>query len=771
MSTKDEEFVKQLRATFEGEAEEHLQAISSKLLDLEKSASSSEAATLTEEVFRELHSLKGAARAVDLRDIEGICQSLESIFSVCKRQKVTPAPDAFDAFHRAVDTIRGRLTSAGINRDPAQEPRYEELIRHLGQLQSSLSVLSETGTVSQEPNTTQAPPVQAMPAPSVDSERSASETVRLPVAKLDAQLLHAEEMLTIKAIAGQRAVELRDLVGLFAQWRNRWAKFDTAVRNSRQIAKDSPGAGADSSGPSDVFSDFLAEHADYFRSIGNRLIAMAAESDRDRHRVAKHVNELLENSKALLMLPFSTIAGVFPKLVRDLCRDQEKDAELIIEGADIEIDKRILDQIKDPIVHMLRNCVSHGVERRADRERAGKPPRASIRIAVVPINGNKVEISVSDDGAGVEVEKLKQSAIRQGVMSAADAQLLTDAGALSLVFHSEVSTSQTVTTISGRGLGMAIVRSKVDQLGGKTAIESAPGLGTTLRMLLPVTLSTFRGVLVSVAGQVFVVPALNVERAFRVGSGNIQMMENRETVQVLGKPVSLVRLAAVLELPVKPHDLDPAAPLTVIVLHSADHRIAFAVDEIMHEEEILAKPLRKPLARVRNVAGATILGSGRVVPILNVMDLMKSAMKCGAAPDWIVGAGRQAVMKKKNLLVVEDSVTSRMLLKGILESAGYVVRTAVDGAEAYATLHEGEFDLVVSDVEMPRMNGFDLTVKIRGDKRVAELPVVLVTALESREQRERGMDAGANAYIVKSGFDQGNLLEVIQRLLPTAPHD
>jgi two-component system chemotaxis sensor kinase CheA len=213
------------------------------------------------------------------------------------------------------------------------------------------------------------------------------------------------------------------------------------------------------------------------------------------------------------------------------------------------------------------------------------------------------------------------------------------------------------------------------------------------------------------------------------------------------------------------------ASLAVIVLQSADQRIAVAVDAIMHEEEILAKPLHKPLVRVRNIAGATILGSGRVVPILNVTDLMKSAKKCGAAPDWVVAAGRQAVKKKKSLLVVEDSVTSRMLLKGILESAGYHVKTAVDGAEAYATLHEGEFDLAVSDVEMPRMNGFDLTARIRADKRLADLPVVLVTALESREQRERGMDAGANAYIVKSGFDQGNLLEVVQRLLPTAPHD
>ncbi len=225
----------------------------------------------------------------------------------------------------------------------------------------------------------------------------------------------------------------------------------------------------------------------------------------------------------------------------------------------------------------------------------------------------------------------------------------------------------------------------------------------------------------------------------------------------------LVQLADVLELPQVERRDAPADGAPVLILGQGDARVAFAVDAVLDEQEVLVKPLRKPLSRVRNVAAATVLGSGRVAPILNVADLLKSASRSGA------GSARAAAVTKpaaaSAILVAEDSITSRMLIKNILESAGYTVKTAVDGMEAYTLLRAEKFDLVVSDVEMPRLNGFDLTAKIRADAKLAEIPVVLVTALETREDRERGVDAGANAYLVKSGFDQSNLLETVRRLI------
>ncbi len=379
------------------------------------------------------------------------------------------------------------------------------------------------------------------------------------------------------------------------------------------------------------------------------------------------------------------------------------------------------------------------------------------------MNSTQVEISVSDDGAGIDVEKVKAAAGRRGLVSLKESDQLSESAALALVFETDVSTSPMITRVSGRGLGLAIVREKVDKLGGHVAIESRHGSGTSIRMTLPLTLATFRGVLVEVSQRLFILPTAQVERVTRFRPQEIQTVEGRRTLALGGRAVALVYLAEVLQLPVSQQATDSPEAVPILILGAGEQRIAFAVDAVLDEREVLVKRLTKPLSRVRNIAGATVLGSGEVAPILNVPDLLKSARTAVASPRAPT-APIPSAMPAKRILVVEDSITSRMLLKGILESAGYDVKTAVDGIEAFTTLRAEHFDLVVSDVEMPRMNGFDLTARIRADRTLAEVPVVLVTALESREDRERGIDVGANAYLVKSSLDQSNLLEALRRL-------
>jgi len=420
--------------------------------------------------------------------------------------------------------------------------------------------------------------------------------------------------------------------------------------------------------------------------------------------------------------------------------------------------------MRDPLVHLLRNCVDHGVEAPETRVRLGKPDRGIITLAVAPVNGSKVEIVVSDDGSGIDTVKVRESAVRHGFLPAEAARAMSDAAACDLIFHAEVSTSPIITRLSGRGLGLAIVREKAEKLGGTVAVESQPGQGTRVRILLPVLLATFRGILIEAAGRVFVVPTAQVERVAAVRPAEVQTVEGRETIVLGGLAVSLVRLAEVLELPGAGAMGAPSVATPIVVLGLGGQRVAFAVDAVLDELEVLVKPLRKPLSRVRHIAGAAVLGSGRVAPILNVADLLKSARKHGAAVRTGVAGAQPAAAAAKSLLVVEDSITSRLLLKGILESAGYLVKTAVDGLEAFTLLRTGNFDLVVSDVEMPRLDGFDLTARIRADRKLAELPVVLVTARESREDRERGIEVGASAYLVKSRFDQSDLLDAVRRL-------
>jgi two-component system chemotaxis sensor kinase CheA len=732
MSAQDDEFLKMLRSTFKVEAEEHLEAMATGLLELEKTPAPEEQRRLVEKVFRAAHSLKGAARSVNFNDIESICQSLENTFAGWKRTKMTPSPQALDGVHRALDEVTGIIT--GAPRSPASSVSPER------------------------------PPVEfpAPVAPVAPEKFSASaDTVRITVAKLDARLLEAEEMLTAKLATGQRAADLRALMGRLETWTKEWTAIQPDARALRQSVERSSRGAAPPPGLRRVL-EFIEWNHDYLRSLESQVAALSRTAEQDRLTVGKLVDDLLEDSKKMLMLPLATQAGFFQKLVRDLCRDQGKEADLVLRGEEVEIDKRILEEMKDPLIHILRNSIDHGIETPAERQQLGKPPRATITLTMSAVNGSKVELFVSDDGAGIDAERVRESALKHGFISPEEASALGESETHALIFRSDLSTSPIITQISGRGLGLAIVREKAEKLGGHVFVESRRHEGTTIRMRLPVTLATFRGILVETADRLFVVPTASVERVARFAAADVQTVEGRETLSLSGRAVALVRLAEVLELPRSERSREEPASRPVFVLGAGEQRIAFAVDAVLDEQEVLVKQLGKPLSRVRNISGATVLGSGRIAPILHVADLLKSARKAG-------GAQRSAAKAKpaettKSILIAEDSITSRMLLKGILEAAGYRVKTAADGIEAFTTLRAERFDLLVSDVEMPRLNGFDLTARVRADKKLADLPVVLVTALETREDRERGIDAGASAYLVKSSFDQSNLLETVRRL-------
>jgi two-component system chemotaxis sensor kinase CheA len=420
--------------------------------------------------------------------------------------------------------------------------------------------------------------------------------------------------------------------------------------------------------------------------------------------------------------------------------------------------------MKDPLVHLIRNCIDHGIEKPAERLKKGKPPKGKISIDVSQKSTNEVEILISDDGAGFNLEKIKSSAVKLGVLSQTDSENMSDTEIISLTFLSGISSSPIITHTSGRGLGLAIVLEKVEKLTGNISVESLPDVGTTFKIRLPLTLAAFRGIIVRLNEQHFVIPTINIERVLRTNIEQIKTVKNKETIEFEERAVSLVRLKDVLELPQTLTDYS-IRKVPIVVLSLAQKRIAFQVDEILNEQEVLIKNYGGQLSRVRNFLGATILGSGKVVPIINVSDLFKSAVRFGRTEPITIMKTINDDVKLKKVLVVEDSITSRTLLKNILISAGYNVETAVDGIDGFTKLCMDEFDIVVSDVDMPKMNGFDLTAKIRNDKKYSNIPVVLVTSLESNEHKEHGIDVGANAYIVKSSFDQGNLLEIIRRLV------
>jgi len=776
MAKKNDEFLKKLLATFRVEADEHLQAMSSGLLDLEKIPAGARQMELVEKIFREAHSLKGAARAVNLTEIESVCQSLESVFAGLKGKHLAVSAPLFDLLHQAIDALDG-LLAPGAGASAARRPVIMELMRRLDDalkgplpdpempapapLAQDLPPVSSPAATA-EPAAATAAVRTPLPAPSL-----ASGTVRVSTAKLDAVMRQVEDLLSPRLASGQRARELRETAVALAAWKKERARIQPGLRLiERSLARGGKANGAArESQELPKLLEYLDGENLHMKMLEDRLASLAHSAEHDQRTLAGMTDNLLHDVKEMHLLPFSSLIESFPRFTRELARDQGKEAEFVIQGGEIEIDRRVLEEMKDPLIHMLRNCIDHGIEKPAARKDKRKPPHGTIILAISQKDSGKVEILVADDGAGIEAARVKSAARKLGIVSAEELDKLGEQEAIGLIFQSGVSTSPIITDVSGRGLGLAIVREKIERLGGAISVESLPDAGTSFRMVVPLTLATFRGVLVRAGDHIFVIPATAVERVTRVADQDIRTVENRETIPLDGQTVSLVQLSDALDMPRKNAAGVSGDSAQAVVLSLGLTRVAFRVEEILGEQEVLVKGLGPQLARVRNVAGASVLGTGQVVPVLNVPDLMKSAVNLVGAPLAPVAVDKPEAGEKRSILVVEDSITSRALLKNILESSGYNVATAVDGVDAYTTLKTGAFDLVVSDVEMPSMDGFDLTAKVRADKQLSELPIVLVTALESREHRERGIDVGANAYIVKSSFDQSNLLEVIKRLI------
>src|SRR5712691_6367640 len=430
MNPNEDDFLKRLRATFSVEAEEHVQAMATGVLELEKSPASDAQQRLVETVFRAAHSLKGAARAVDLNEIETLCGSLEDTFAAWKRRESAPTSDALDTVHRILDAIRTAMTVPGAASKTASESDQSSIPS------GAISVSAEA--------------VAMIPA-MAETSASSQETVRIAVTKLDARVLEAEEMLTAKLTTSRRAEELRALANRFGTWKKEWTAVEPEARALRQ-AMDRSTTGGDVQPRTPSWARLLAfldSNLDHLESLESSAIALTKTAAEDRQAIGKLVDDLLESSKKLLLLPFATLAAPFPKLVRDLCRDQGKEADLVVHGEEVEIDKRILEKMKDPVTHLLRNAVDHGVEKPEDRLRLGKPTRATIVLAASRVNGNKVQLLVSDDGAGIDVDKVRESAVQHGLLSTDEAPQLGGVDAQRLIFESEVSTSPIITRLSG----------------------------------------------------------------------------------------------------------------------------------------------------------------------------------------------------------------------------------------------------------------------------------------------------------------------------------
>lgn len=723
---------KELRDLFKVESSEHLQKLDDGFLSLEKEPGNT---ALVAEVMREAHSLKGAARMLGLTEIETLSHRLEDILNAAKKGETALTPETIDNMYKALDRVKKLVHEAitgetELTRKSSEQKKIEPEIRMMPETKREAEVEEESKI--------------QIPKSKIEGEAFKIETVRVDTNKLDALMTQIGELSVTKLRIGRRPAEIEEIIGLWEETNKSW-EFGV--------------------GSSEVKSKFEG-----------LLNILKKNADEDGSKLEFVSDELEDGIRTIRLLPLSTIFSLFPRMVRDMSKAQSKEAELVIEGGETSADKRIIEEMKDPLMHMIRNAIDHGIEKPEERERTGKPRTGTINLKAYQTATNII-IEVKDNGKGLDLDAIKQAALKRKLIREEELEVMTPSQVQSLIFVSGFSTSSFVTEVSGRGVGLDVVRNNVEQLKGTVQIESTPGSGCTLRVKLPITLATIRVLIAGVNGRSYALPVEDVLTTVRVGEKEVFTIEGRDTVVFEGQPVSVARLSELLELREahlvkreaesvkKRYEIRDTRYEPCILISIGDDKLGLLVDELLDEQEIVLKPHSIILKRVRNVSGTTILGTGEVCIVLNPQDLIKSVSReaflvkrKNEIPDTRYEA-------RKAILYAEDSLTTRTQVKRILEGAGYEVEAAVDGIEAFSKLGTRSFDALVTDILMPNMDGLTLTKKVRQNKKYKELPVILVTSLASDEDKKRGMEAGANAYITKPAFDQKILLDTLRRLI------
>lgn len=747
MNSEDQSFLEKLRITFQIEAEEHLNALTQYLLLLEQDLPADKRQEIVEKIFREAHSLKGASHAVNHETIQQLCQVLEDIFSKWKQNALEFTPDLFDQLHQAVDLLLSELKSR------SNPQKINAMAASLSSLLNP-SKPDETEQITEE----QKPPLPQKPQEIQESppaNPSAVKTIRISSSKLDHLFQEAEELLMIKLTTRQEMEAIKNLSTLVNKQEKELTRFLSEIQMQKQAQ------GAESLKTTTLFFE---KHQIGVKSLNAQLKKLMKSSQQSMHFAHFMVDTLLEDIKKTLMQPISSLYEVFPRMVRDISRKLGKEIQLEVSGGDIEVDRRILEEIKDPMIHIIRNAIDHGIELPQERVKKKKKPTGKITITAQENQGSTILLTIEDDGQGINIEKLKKVALEKKIITTTEAENLTQDEAIKLAFQSGISTSSIISDISGRGIGLGVVTEKVEKLAGKMIIESIPDKGTIFKFIFPLTMATFRGVHIAVEGEDFIMPAQNIQRVIRIKEDQIKTVEGCETLMVGDHALSFLRLADVLGIEKKPPSPETRYNRFALLIKAEDKTIAFGVDHIHQEHEVLLKSLGSHCPRVKNIMAATIMDWGKVIPILNPIDLVRTSLKAQFSRKASM-ENQDGITTKKVILLAEDSITTRLLIKNILESSGYEVKSAVDGLEAFEMIKTENIDLLLTDVDMPRMDGFTLSEKVRKIDKLKDLPIIICTARGSSEDRLKGIEIGANAYLDKSSFDQQSLLNLTKKLL------
>jgi two-component system sensor histidine kinase and response regulator WspE len=797
---------------FRLEVDGQREVLTAGLLKLEREPT---AAAELEACMRSAHSLKGAARIVGLSAAVVVAHAMEDAFVAAQRGALLLDEARIGLMLRGLDLLVQVANTPEAEAAPWQNASAPAAQAFLAELAAALAAPTAPAAPSVEAAPAPAPPptpeVEEVAAPAAKSgpakpkraarrepspeaaarssarerrreverraqpvEREASERrnnierhiVAAPVAaRAESEgrertlRVAAQNLNRLLGLSGEALVESR-WVAPFAESLLRLKRMQVETGRKLALVQERLPAAALDERTQAGLSELRGRLTDAEGFLAQRL----EELELYDQRSGSVARRLYDEAIACRMRPFADRIGAFPRLVRDLGVELHKRVQLHILGEDTQVDRDVLDKLEAPLSHLLRNAVDHGMESPAERERAGKPAEGRITLEARHAAG-MLQISVSDDGRGIDLERVRATVVQRGLSTEAVAGQLTEAELLEFLFLPGFTVRDTVTEISGRGVGLDAVQDMVKQLRGSLRVSTDPGRGARFQMHLPLTVSVVRALVAEIGGEPYAFPLAFIANTVSVPRAAIQVLEGRQHFQSNGRQVGLVSAVQVLG------GADPGlsrAELPVVVVGDHGSRYGLVVDGFHGVRELVVQPLDPRLGKIKDISSGALLDNGTPVLIVDTFDLLRSIDKLiatGHLDKVGAGDGRRGGPRRKRVLVVEDSLTVRELERKLIEGGGFEVEVAVDGADGWNAVRVGHFDLVVTDVDMPRMDGIALVSMIKQDQRLAHTPVMIVSYKDREEDRRRGLEAGADFYLTKGSFHDETLLQAVRDLV------
>ena len=742
---------------------DRLQTIQLGVLELEKPTADKAA----ENVARELHTMKGEARMLGLHAVGQLAHACEDVLKANRDQKL-PSRTATDLLLRACDVIADLLdeTEAAKEGNQASNDFALKMSEASGVPLPSLKPAPSRPSAPRMSAPRQAPPkapapkVEARPtpppplprpsepeqislretAPAAEEgaeKRGGERTIRVAVDILDNLGLLSGDLLVESARARLRNEELAGLLARFSRLGDGFLKLHDGVAHDEATHARLDRLEGDLHLLRDDAFRFTRHHVDAVNTLHGSLAQMA------------------ENVAEARLVPLSSVFDAFPRAVREIANTQGKEVDLDIENTGVGVDRSMVADVRDALIHLVRNAVDHGLESPELRETLGKPPTGRISMGV-RADGDMLALKVEDDGRGIDPDRLRASAISKRLLTSAQAGALSEREAIELIFRPGFSTREEVSDLSGRGVGMDVVKRKVEALGGSVSVNSRVGRGTTISLRVPQSLALMRVLLVRLGDDVYGMPAADVEAVARFRPDDRMEVFGSLAVMHRGRPTTLVALGPLLGLNGGPrHDRPPS----VVVRHGED-RAALVVDGFVDEREVAVKPCGGEFLKgAAFIAGTAALEDGRIAVLLHVPDIMAEVRRVARPmPD-------QTQTRRLRILLVDDSPIARATESALVKALGHQVEEAVDGEDAWARLQQQPYDLILTDVQMPRLDGFGFTRRVKTHAELGRLPVIILSSLASPEDKRRGLDAGADAYLIKGELGVESLALAIDRLI------